>query len=76
MTCKQLGGACDMAFNAETWEEMQELSKQHGMEMAEQGDEPHLKAMEEMKEKMQDPMAMQKWMEARKTEFDQTESVS
>lgn len=31
MTCKQLGGACDKEFHAQTFEEMAELSKQHGM---------------------------------------------
>lgn len=33
MTCKQLGGACDIAFNANTFEEMADMSKKHGMEM-------------------------------------------
>lgn len=33
MTCKQLGGACDKEFSANTFEEIAELSKQHGMEM-------------------------------------------
>jgi hypothetical protein len=32
MTCKQLGGACDIMFQAETFGEMSELSMQHGME--------------------------------------------
>ena len=39
MTCKQLGGACEMAFHAETFEEMAELSKQHGIEMYQQQDQ-------------------------------------
>ena len=33
MTCDQLGGACKETFQAETFEEMAELSKQHGMAM-------------------------------------------
>ncbi|MFS4468741.1 hypothetical protein [Maribacter sp. 2210JD10-5] len=33
MTCKQLGGACDQEFRAYTFEEIAELSKNHGMEM-------------------------------------------
>ncbi|MGS0526510.1 hypothetical protein ACU8V7_16330 [Zobellia nedashkovskayae] len=33
MTCKQLGGACDMEFSANTFEEIADLSKNHGMEM-------------------------------------------
>ena len=70
MTCKQLGGACDELFSANTFEEIAELSKNHGIEMFQKGEEDHLKAMEEMKNLMQDPNAMQKWVESKKREFD------
>ena len=33
MNCKQLGGACDKEFHANFFEEIAEVSKQHGMEM-------------------------------------------
>ena len=33
MNCKQLGGACDKEFHANSFEEIAEMSKQHGMEM-------------------------------------------
>ena len=33
MACKQLGGACDKKFNANSFDEISEMSKQHGMEM-------------------------------------------
>ena len=45
MTCKQLGGACELEFRASTFEEMAELSKKHAMEMHQQNDVAHLKAM-------------------------------
>lgn len=45
MSCKQLGGACDLEFSANTFEEMAELSKQHGMEMFKNQDSAHLAAM-------------------------------
>ncbi len=70
MTCKQLGGACDMEFSADTFEEMAELSKQHGMEMFRQQDAAHLKAMEEMQALMQNPDAMNEWFEEKRREFD------
>ena len=70
MTCQQLGGACKKEFHANTFEEMAELSKQHGMEMFKKGDKAHLKAMQEMKEKMNSPMEMQKWFEDKRSEFD------
>ena len=69
MTCRQLGGACDMEFRAESFEEIAEMSKQHGMEMFRQKDEAHLKAMEKMQELMKDPGKMQKWFETKKREF-------
>lgn len=69
MTCRQLAGACDLEFRAETFEEMANLSKQHGMEMHQKGDETHLKAMEEMGNLMSDPQAMQEWMDEKQQEF-------
>jgi len=70
MTCKQLGGACDKEFHANTFEEMAEMSKNHGMEMFQSGDEAHLKAMSSMQELMQSPEAMKEWFEDRRKEFD------
>lgn len=70
MTCKQLGGACGLEFHAETFEEIAEISKRHGTEMFQQGDEAHLKAMNEMQELMQKPEAMQEWFEYKRKEFD------
>jgi hypothetical protein len=70
MTCKQLGGACDVEFHAETFEEMAIQSKQHAMEMHEKADEAHMKAMQEMSEFMHDPEAMKEWMEKKRKEFD------
>ena len=69
MTCNQLGGACDLEFHAETFEEMAELSKQHGMEMFQKQDAAHLEAMEKMKQLMQNPDDMTKWFEAKRQEF-------
>lgn len=70
MTCKQLGGACDLEFHADTFEELAQQSQQHGKEMFEKGDEAHLLAMQEMRELMQDPEAMQIWMARKKQEFE------
>ena len=70
MTCKQLGGACNLEFKAETFEEIADLSKQHGLEMLQKGDQAHLEAMNKMKELMQSPEAMQEWFSDRRKEFD------
>ena len=70
MTCKELGGACDMKFQADTFEEMAQLSKEHGMQMFQQQDEDHFKIIQEMTVLMQDPEAMQKWFENKRQEFE------
>ena len=70
MNCQQLGGACNLEFHAETFEEMAELSKQHGMEMFQQKDEAHLLAMEKMKSLMQEPGKMQNWFDEKRKQFD------
>lgn len=70
MTCRQLGGACDKAFSANAFDEIVNLSKQHGMEMFQKGDKAHLDAMNEMQELMKSPNAVKDWMEAKRKEFE------
>ena len=70
MTCKQLGGACDKEFNANTFEEISGMSKQHAMEMFQKKDGAHLKAMNEMQELMKKPEVMKEWFENKKKEFE------
>ncbi len=69
MTCLQLGGACDQVFEAETFEEIAELSKKHAMEMFQKGELSHIEKMNEMKALMNKPGAVQEWMAAKKAEF-------
>ena len=70
MTCKQLGGACNKQFQANTFEEMAELSKQHGMEMFQKQDQDHLDAMNKIQDLMKNPDDMQAWFESKKVEFE------
>jgi predicted small metal-binding protein len=70
MTCRQLGGACDIEFRASTFDEMAELSKTHGMEMFKKGDKAHLEAMQKMQELMASPGAMKKWFDDKKEVFE------
>jgi len=55
MTCEQLGGACDEKFHANTFDEIAEMSKQHGMEMYQKKDQAHMMAMGKMQELVQNP---------------------
>ncbi len=70
MTCKDLGGACQEKFNAETFEEMGDKSKAHAMEMMKNGDKPHMQKMQEMMKLMQNPIEMKKWFEKKLKEFE------
>ena len=70
MTCKQLGGACDLEFHADTFEEMEKLSKNHGMEMFKKGDKSHLDAMHKMKELMSSTNSMKEWLNNKRKEFE------
>lgn len=70
MTCKQLGGACDLEFQAETFEEITEMSKKHGMDMFTKFDQPHIAAMNEIYKLISIPGAMESWMEEKRKEFD------
>lgn len=69
MTCKELGGACDLEFKADSFEEIAQLSQAHGKEMMKAQDSPHLEAMNQMMELMKDPNAMKKWMDDKRAEF-------
>ena len=70
MTCNQLGGACDKVFRAETFEEIAQLSKEHGREMFKIQDPDHLAAMGKMQELMKSPELMHKWFLDKKAEFE------
>ena len=69
VTCKELGGACDVEFYAETFEEIAEMSKKHGSEMFKKGDQDHLDAMHEMQNRMKSSEDMKAWFDKKRSEF-------
>ena len=69
MTCKELGGACNLKFSAETFDEIVELSKAHGMQMFQEQDPLHMEAMMKIQVLMQSPEAMQEWFASKREEF-------
>lgn len=69
MSCHQLGGACDHVFEAETFEELARLSQAHTKEMMDKNDAAHLAKVQEMRELMKNPDAMNAWMEEKKAFF-------
>jgi hypothetical protein len=70
MSCKQLGGACDKLFSANTFDEILVLSQSHGKEKLEDGDEKHLKAMAKINELMKDSNKMQSWFDNKVKKFE------
>jgi len=70
MTYKQLGGACDLEFRAETFEEISSLSQAHGAEMHRQQEPAHLEVMSKMSELMKKPEKMRAWFESKRQEFE------
>ena len=70
MTCKQLGGACDKTFSANTFDEIAMMVSKHAREMVQQGDLAHIEAMNEMRNNMSTPDAMNAWMDDKKKTFD------
>lgn len=70
MTCEELGGACDLEFCANTFEEIAQMSQQHGKEMFQSGDKAHLEAMNKMIDLMKSEDGMAKWMGNKRKEFE------
>lgn len=69
MTCKQLGGACDHTFRANSFDEIAMMVSKHAREMVGQGDAAHIEAMNEMRSRMTSPEATTAWMEEKRNTF-------
>ncbi len=67
MTCKELGGACDKKFRANTFDEIAKLSQEHAKEMFAKNDTAHLDAAEKMMKFTS--KEMNEWFENKKNEF-------
>ena len=70
MTCRQLGGACDLTFQGDTFDEMAAQSQSHARAMFAAQDADHLAAMEAMSVVMANLSAMIAWMDDKKQLFD------
>ncbi len=66
MICRELGGACDMEFQAETLDDMAKQSSEHATQV---NDELHNKIMEEMKD-TKGTEAEKQWMEDMQKKFE------
>lgn len=59
MTCRQMGGPCDMPITGETAQEMMDNGAKHIMSMSDDG---HKQAAMMMEQTQKDPAANEKWM--------------
>ncbi len=69
MTCRQLGGACDLELRGETADEVIKAQDRHLKEAVAAGDTTHAKAAGEMKGRWKNPLKGMGWYRATKKEF-------
>jgi predicted small metal-binding protein len=69
MTCKQLGGACDLALQGNTADEVIKSQDRHLREIVAEGDEAHESALKEMKDRWKHPIAGMGWYRKAKRDF-------
>ena len=69
MTCKQLGGACDLALQGDSADEVIKLQDKHLKEVVAAGDEAHQDALKEMKGRWKRPLSGMAWYRNTKREF-------
>jgi predicted small metal-binding protein len=70
MTCKELGGACNQTFSANTFDEIAMMVSKHAREMVQHGDAAHIQAMNEMRNNMTSPEAINTWMDGKRKAFE------
>lgn len=69
MTCKDLGGPCELAHHGETADEIIKAQDQHLRQMVAGGDQAHEPALKEMKGRWRRPISGMGWYKATKRDF-------
>ena len=69
MTCKQLGGACDLQLRGETADEVIKAQDKHLREAVAAGDVAHEPALDAMKGRWKNPIKGMGWYKSTKKEF-------
>lgn len=69
MTCRQLGGPCDLPHRGGTANEVIKAQDKHLREMVQDGDESHAPALREMKGRWKNPLAGTGWYRQAKKDF-------
>lgn len=69
MTCRQLGGPCDLPLHGASADDVIKLQDQHLKDMVAGGDHTHDDALADMKGRWKRPVSGMKWYKATKREF-------
>jgi hypothetical protein len=69
MTCKQLGGACELPLTGATADEVIKAQDKHLKEVVAAGDEAHKPALDAMKGRWKHPISGMGWYRNTKREF-------
>jgi len=69
MTCKQLGGACDLPLSGETADEVIHAQDSHLKEVVAAGGTDHERALQDMKGRWKRPIAGMGWYRQVKRDF-------
>jgi hypothetical protein len=69
MTCKQMGGPCDVAFQGNAADEVIKAQDKHLKEVVAGGDETHKTALEAMQGRWKHPIKGMGWYRQTKKDF-------
>jgi hypothetical protein len=69
MTCKQLGGPCDLALQGVTANDVIKAQDRHLKEVVAAGDDAHEDALKEMQGRWKNPIAGMGWYRRAKRDF-------
>jgi hypothetical protein len=69
MTCKQLGGPCDLALHGETANDVIKAQDRHLKDVVAGGDASHESALKDMQGRWKNPIAGMGWYRKAKRDF-------
>ena len=69
MSCKQLGGPCDLALHGDSADEVIKAQDKHLRDAVAGGDDAHQPALADMKKRWKRPFAAMGWYKATKRAF-------
>jgi hypothetical protein len=69
MSCRQLGGPCDLPLGGSTADEVIKAQDEHLRQMVAGGDDAHVPALGAMKGRWKRPLSGMKWYRNTKREF-------